>query len=175
MSKTTYEPGQRVSIFTRSGGEIARGHVYAGDNYPASNERTTWSRVMRTTMANLYTTLPLNPNNGWQVTRELTGFYGQHKVTGPHAWAVRTTYGYGDHDTGIAPTIMHGPWDEAKARRFACSMGNGERSQPIAVEPYYYCEAWGVVPAASVHTLDLDNSKDWSIRPVAATTLGTQE
>lgn len=37
-----FERGQRVAIFTRSGGEIARGRVYDGDNYPAPNERTTW-------------------------------------------------------------------------------------------------------------------------------------
>lgn len=83
----------------------------------------------------LYTTLPLNPANGWQVTRELTGFYGQHKVTGPHTWAVRTTYG---ENTGITPNTLHGPWDQTAARRFACSMGDGDRSQPIEVAPYYY-------------------------------------
>jgi hypothetical protein len=42
-----YEKGQRVSVLDERGHEIGRGHVYSGDNYPASNERTTWVKMTK--------------------------------------------------------------------------------------------------------------------------------
>lgn len=118
--------------------------------------------------AAMYTTLNINPATGWQPCREETGHYAQHKVTGPHTWAVVTD----GHDG--EKLYMHGAFDQDRARRFAQSMGNGDRSRAVEVAPYWYCEAWGVVPAASVHELDETNAGDWSHRPAAAIVLGSE-
>lgn len=116
----------------------------------------------------LYTTLPVNPNNGWQACREVTGWWAQHLVSGPHEYAVETTC----HDGELL--MFHGPWDLDDAQRYARSMGDGDRSVAAKVEPYYFCYAWGVVPTASVHELDEECVNDWSKRPAAVTVLGCE-
>lgn len=116
----------------------------------------------------LFVTLPLDPHRGWQFCRMITGYYAQTPVTGPHTWAVETTY-------ADEVLLQHGAWDRADAQQYARDLGNGDRSRAIEVEPYWYCVAWGVVPAASVHELDVANMNDWSIRPAAAIVLGTGE
>lgn len=104
----------------------------------------------------LYTTVAVDPANGYQATSKETGYWAQYAVTGPHAWAVRCTYSHSD-----AVTFQHGPWDEDGARRFARSMGCGDHAQAVQVAPYYYCEAWGRVPAASVGPLDAERMGSW--------------
>jgi hypothetical protein len=117
--------------------------------------------------AKLFTTLPVNPATGWQPTHAITGFWAQHEVTGPHTWAVET-------DAGADKLLMHGAWSERDAKAFAWSMCNGDRSRAVQVAPYYYCQAWGVVPDGAVHALDAANANDWTVRPGAAIMLGTE-
>lgn len=106
--------------------------------------------------AKLYTTVAVDPNNGYQATSKTdTGHWAQYAVTGPHTWAVRCTYSHSD-----AVTFQHGPWDEQGARRFAASMGTSS-AKAVQVAPYYYCEAWGRVPAASVGPLDAERMGSW--------------
>lgn len=121
----------------------------------------------------LYTTLPVDPNNGWQATSKHTGHWAQYAVTGPHTWAVRVEYPTlgADHP----PTTFHGPWDLDRARRFAASCGCGKDAQPVEVAPYYYCEAWGKVPADSVGPLDPARANDWSAPLRAGQVLGSDE
>lgn len=120
--------------------------------------------------AKLYTTLPVDPNNGWQPTSKTdTGAWCQYRVTGPHTWAVESTC----HDGSIL--YQHGPWDEMGARRFCRSMCDGDRSRAVLVEAYYYCEAWGRVPAASVGPLDEDRASDWRAPLKEGTVLGSDK
>lgn len=42
-----YENGQRVTVVTASGDVVGKGKVRSGDNYPESNEYTTWVTMTR--------------------------------------------------------------------------------------------------------------------------------
>lgn len=68
-----------------------------------------------------------------------------------YEWAVETNWScIGKTE----PSYMHGPWDEQAAKRFALSMGNGDRSKAVRVAPYRWCEAYGVVPESAIHAFD---------------------
>jgi hypothetical protein len=112
----------------------------------------------------MYTLLPVNPCKGWQACREITGWAAQYAVTGPHTHAVESEHG----------TIHHGEFDADRARAFARSMG-GPANRVIEVAPYYYCFAWGKVPAESVGPVDVARSSDWQHPIAPGTVLGTGE
>jgi len=111
-----------------------------------------------------YVTLPIDPSRGYQVAAHITGWFGQFLTTGPHTHAVVSEYG----------TLHHGPWDADGAARFARSMG-GPANHAVEVEPYFYCDAWGKVPAAAVHAVDELRANDWQRSPDVGHVLGSGE
>lgn len=128
----------------------------------------------------LYVTLPIDPSNGWQPTNKPTGQWGQYLTTGPWEYAVESRIRRYPDGTSIGGVVFYGPWDERDARRYAWSMADGAvdtESGPhvYRVEPYYYCQVWGRVPAASVHALDPVCYRTWAELPAGSGVLGSDD
>lgn len=84
------------------------------------------------------------------------GRVGQFAVVARSEWAVKSVWSIKDVGGAGAVNYQYGPWDESAAKRFASSMGNGDRSKAVKVAPYCWAPAWGRVAEEAVHPLDAE-------------------
>lgn len=98
--------------------------------------------------------LSITPGS-WRPCRQRTGYVAQHAVTGPYTVRVAVKGFDGS-------TLYHyGPWKMYDAERFARSMGRGNNAVAEACDPYWYCAAWGRVPAYAVH--EYEDVPNWGV------------